>query len=571
MEDFRGSTIYQIYPKSFCDSNGDGIGDIRGIIEKLDYIKSLGVDYIWSTPFFVSPLNDNGYDVEDYKNINPLFGTMADVEELIAEAEKRGMGLMFDMVFNHTSTRHEWFQKALTGNKEYMDYYIFKDGVPDTPPTNWKSKFGGSAWEYVPSLKKWYLHLFDVTQADLNWENSRVREELKDVIRFWKSKGVKGFRFDVVNLISKPDVFEDDALGDGRRFYSDGPHVHEFLKELAADTGIDRMITVGEMSSTTLDNCICYSNPDEKELSMCFNFHHLKVDYKNGNKWELMDTDYRKLKELFEMWQIGMEKQNGWNAVFWCNHDQPRIVSRMGDEKRYWKESAKMLATCIHLLRGTPYIFQGEELGMTNPGYGDISEYRDVESINYYHILLEEGKTREEALEILRQRSRDNGRSPMQWDCRKYAGFSECEPWIGIPDNYKYINAAAEEQDPDSILNYYRKLIHLRKQYAVIQNGTIEFLYQEQSEIFGYKRLSGKQELIVVNNLTGKEVELQDPVLCQDYECLIRNYRQEELGDSLKNLKPYESVVLLKNKVYKNPRRDERRKINERIQLHNQG
>ncbi|MDO4340860.1 MAG: alpha,alpha-phosphotrehalase, partial [Eubacteriales bacterium] len=516
------------------------------IIEKLDYIKSLGVDYIWSTPFFVSPLNDNGYDVEDYKSINPLFGTMADVEELIAKAEKRGIGLMFDMVFNHTSTRHKWFQKALSGDKKYMDYYIFKEGVPDTPPTNWKSKFGGSAWEYVPSLKKWYLHLFDVTQADLNWENPRVREELKDVIRFWKSKGVKGFRFDVVNLISKPDVFEDDELGDGRRFYSDGPHVHEFLKELAADTGIDDMITVGEMSSTTLDNCIRYSNPDEKELSMCFNFHHLKVDYKNGNKWELMDTDYRKLKELFETWQIGMEKQNGWNAVFWCNHDQPRIVSRMGDEKRYWKESAKMLATCIHLLRGTPYIFQGEELGMTNPGYGDISEYRDVESINYYHILLKEGKTREEALEILRQRSRDNSRSPMQWSCGKYAGFSECEPWIGIPDNYKYINAAAEEQDPDSILNYYRKLIHLRKQYAVIQDGTIEFLYQEQPEIFGYKRLLGKQELIVVNNLTGRGAILQAPVLCQDYECLIGNYLQEELGNSLKILKPYESVVLLK-------------------------
>lgn len=546
MADFRGSTIYQIYPKSFCDSNGDGIGDIRGIIEKLDYIKSLGVDYIWSTPFFASPLNDNGYDVEDYKSINPLFGTMSDVEELIAKAEKCGIGLMFDMVFNHTSTRHEWFQKALSGNKDYMDYYIFKDGVPDTPPTNWQSKFGGSAWEYVPSLKKWYLHLFDVTQADLNWGNPRVREELKDVIRFWKGKGVKGFRFDVVNLISKPDVFEDDALGDGRRFYSDGPHVHKFLKELAADTGIDTMITVGEMSSTTLDNCIRYSNPDEKELSMCFNFHHLKVDYKDGNKWELMDTDYRKLKELFETWQIGMEKQNGWNAVFWCNHDQPRIVSRMGDEKRYWKESAKMLATCIHLLRGTPYIFQGEELGMTNPGYGDISEYRDVESIHYYHILLEEGKTREEALEILRQRSRDNSRSPMQWNSGKYAGFSECEPWIGIPDNYKYINVAAEEQDPDSILNYYRKLIHLRKQYAVIQNGTIEFLYKDQPEIFGYKRLSGKQELIVVNNLTGREAILQAPVLCQGYECLIGNYLQEEPGNSLKILKPYESIVLLK-------------------------
>ena len=546
MKDFRKSTIYQVYPKSFYDSNGDGIGDIRGIIEKLDYIKSLGVDYIWSTPFFVSPLNDNGYDVEDYRNINPLFGTMEDVEELIAKAEERGMGLMFDMVFNHTSTQHEWFQKALLGDKEYMDYYIFKDGALDTPPTNWQSKFGGSAWEYVPSLKKWYLHLFDVTQADLNWENPKVREELKEVIRFWKDKGVKGFRFDVINLISKPSVFEDDTSGDGRRFYSDGPHVHEFLKELTADTGIDAMITVGEMSSTSLDNCIRYSNPDEKELSMCFNFHHLKVDYKDGDKWKLTEPDYQKLKQLFETWQTKMEAHNGWNAVFWCNHDQPRIVSRMGDEKRYWKESAKMLATCIHLLRGTPYIFQGEELGMTNPGYADISEYRDVESINYYHILLEEGKTKEEALKILGQRSRDNSRSPMQWDSGKYAGFSVSQPWIGIPDNYKFINAAAEEQDADSILNYYKKLIQLRKQYAVIQEGTIEFLYQEQPGVFGYKRLLGEQELLVVNNLTGSEVALWEPVFCEGYEYLAGNYFQKEPANILKALKPYESVVLLK-------------------------
>lgn len=547
MTDFSKSTIYQIYPKSFYDSNGDGIGDIRGIIEKLDYIKSLGVDYIWSTPFFVSPLKDNGYDVEDYKKINPLFGTMEDVEELIKKAEERGMGLMFDMVFNHTSTQHEWFQKALQGDKEYMDYYIFKDGVPQSPPTNWQSKFGGSAWEYVPSLKKWYLHLFDATQADLNWKNPKVREELKEVIRFWKNKGVKGFRFDVVNLISKPEVFEDDTLGDGRRFYSDGPHVHEFLKELVADTEIGNLITVGEMSSTSLDNCIRYSNPDEKELSMCFNFHHLKVDYKNGNKWELMKADYGKLKELFEIWQTEMEKQNGWNAVFWCNHDQPRIVSRLGDEKKYWKESAKMLGTCIHLLRGTPYIFQGEELGMTNPGYNTIGQYRDVESIHYYHILLEEGKTQKEALEILGQRSRDNGRSPMQWDSGKYAGFSESEPWIGIPDNYKYINVAAEEKDADSILNYYRKLVKLRKQYAVIREGTIEFLYQNQTEIFGYKRSLENQELLVINNLTDEKVVLREPVLCRNYEQLTGNYPQKPIGNTLEILQPYESIVFYKN------------------------
>lgn len=547
MADFRGSTVYQIYPKSFYDSNGDGVGDIRGIIEKLDYIKSLGVDYIWSTPFFVSPLNDNGYDVEDYRKINPLFGTMEDVEELIWKAGERGMGLMFDMVFNHTSTRHEWFQKALSGDKEYMDYYIFREGSPQAPPTNWQSKFGGSAWEYVPSLKKWYLHLFDVTQADLNWNNPRVREELKDVIRFWKNKGVKGFRFDVVNLISKPDTFEDDTQGDGRRFYSDGPRVHEFLKELSEDTVMGDMITVGEMSSTSLDNCIRYSNPEEKELSMCFSFHHLKADYKDGNKWALMKTDYRKMKELFETWQTGMEKQNGWNAVFWCNHDQPRIVSRMGDEKRYWKESAKMLAAYIHLLRGTPYIFQGEELGMTNPGYGDISQYRDVESINYYEILQKEGKTEKEALEILGQRSRDNGRTPMQWDSGKYAGFSEHEPWIGIPANHSYINVAAEEAAPDSILNYYRKLIKLRKQYAVIREGSIEFLNQEQPEVFAYRRSTKEQELLVISNFADTEIKLEETICCRGYEYLLGNYPQGDIGDDLRVLRPYESIVLLRD------------------------
>lgn len=545
MIDFKKSTIYQVYPKSFSDSNGDGEGDIRGMIQKLDYLKSLGVDYIWSTPFFVSPMNDNGYDVEDYRNINPSFGTMEDVEELIHEAEKRGMGIMLDMVFNHTSTHHQWFQKALSGDEKYMDYYIFRDGTPEVPPTNWESKFGGSAWEYVPKLKKWYLHLFDVTQADLNWKNPRVREELKDILRFWKAKGVKGFRFDVVNLISKPDVFEDDKEGDGRRFYSDGPHVHEYLKELVHDAGIEDMVTVGEMSSTSLEHCIRYSNPEEKELTMCFNFHHLKVDYKDGNKWELKKPDYKKLKELFTTWQTEMEKQNGWNAVFWCNHDQPRIVSRFGDEKKYWKESAKMLGTCIHLLRGTPYIYQGEELGMTNPGYQTISEYRDVESINYYKILIRQGKTEEEALKILGQRSRDNGRTPMQWSGKKYAGFSEQTPWISIPSNYKEINVEAEEQDPDSVLNYYRKLVRLRKEYPVIQEGSIDFLCQDQEGIFAYERVLGKQRLVVYHNLTEEEIPLPMPVEVSEGTLLLENYPQKYAGERVVSLRPYECFAVL--------------------------
>lgn len=544
MKDYKKSTIYQIYPKSFCDSNGDGIGDIRGIISKLDYIKSLGVDYIWSTPFFTSPLHDNGYDVENYREINPVFGTMEDVEELIAKAGERGIGIMLDMVFNHTSTRHEWFQKALKGDKTYMDYYIFKDGTPDTPPTNWQSKFGGSAWEYVSSLKKWYLHLFDTTQADLNWDNPSVREELKEILRFWMAKGVKGFRFDVVNLISKPEVLEDDETGDGRKFYSDGPHVHEYLKELSADTGMENYITVGEMSSTNIDHCIRYSNPDEKELSMCFNFHHLKVDYKDGDKWELMEPDYRRLKELFEIWQTRMEQQNGWNALFWCNHDQPRIVSRLGNEKEYWKESAKMLATFIHMLRGTPYIYQGEELGMTNPGYSDIRAYRDVESIHYYNILKNKGKTEQEALEILSQRSRDNGRSPMQWDSGKYAGFSEHEPWISAPENHTFINVEAEEQDKDSILNFYRKLISLRKRYGVIQEGTVQFIDQKQPELLVYMRTMKGQKLLVASNFSGHEIVPEEPLSFAGGECLICNYPQRDREDRIEVLRPYESIVL---------------------------
>lgn len=538
MADFKNKIVYQIYPKSFKDTNRDGVGDLCGVLEKLDYLQELGVDYLWLTPFFVSPQNDNGYDVADYRNIDPLFGTMEDLEKLIAGADRRGIGLMLDMVFNHTSTEHEWFQKALEGDPEYIDYYIFKDGSPEKAPTNWKSKFGGSAWEYVPHLEKWYLHLFDVTQADLNWENPRVREELKEVIRFWKEKGIKGFRFDVVNLISKPQIFEDDSQGDGRRFYTDGRHVHKFLKELVHDTGIEDLVTVGEMSSTSLDNCIRYSNPEEKELSMCFNFHHLKVDYKNGNKWELMDPDIMALKRLFEEWQTGMQKAGGWNAVFWCNHDQPRIVSRFGDDKKYWKESAKMLAAAIHLMRGTPYIYQGEELGMTNAGYRDISQYRDVESLNYYEILLSQGKSHEEALDILSARSRDNGRTPMQWTDGKNAGFSEVSPWIGLPENYNTINAESEAADKDSILSFYKALICLRKENPVIAEGEIKFLHQENPDVLAYKRTRGDEELLVLCNFRDREVAVEE--LSQEgYHKVLGNYK-----DCARSLRPYEAVVL---------------------------
>ncbi len=546
MTNFKDKVVYQIYPKSFQDSNGDGLGDLRGVIQRLDYLKSLGVDYLWLTPFFVSPQNDNGYDVADYRNIDPRFGTMKDVEDLIAEADKRGLGLMFDMVFNHTSTEHEWFKRAMNGEQKYMDYYIFKDGTPDKPPTNWISKFGGSAWKYVDHFKKWYLHLFDVSQADLNWENPAVREELKDILRFWKNKGVKGFRFDVVNLISKAEYLDDD-IGDGRRFYTDGPRVHEYLKELVRDSGIDGMITVGEMSSTSIDNCIKYSGADSHELSMVFSFHHLKVDYKNGQKWELMPPDLSELKSLFEKWQVGMQNGNAWNAVFYNNHDQPRVVSRFGDDRLYWEKSAKMLAASIHFMRGTPYVYQGEEIGMTNAHYSSIDQYRDVESLNYYKILLDEGKTPERALHIIGERSRDNGRTPMQWSSADHAGFSTVEPWISIPSNYTKINVDAEENDPNSILNFYRELIQLRKDNKIISEGQIEFIEKKNPSVLAYKRTLDDETLIVICNFRGRDMNaLQDKSLKKYYEegfkKIFGNYDDE------KNiLRPFEIVVLKKN------------------------
>lgn len=548
MSSFKDKVVYQIYPKSFRDADGDGIGDLRGIIEKLDYLSWLGIDYLWMTPFFVSPQRDNGYDIADYCSIDPRFGRMEDLEELIFQGEKRGIGIMLDMVFNHTSTEHKWFQKALAGEKKYQDYYIFRDGTPDTPPCNWVSKFGGSAWEYVPSLGKWYLHLFDKTQADLNWRNPEVREELKKVIGFWKEKGVKGFRFDVVNLISKPEEFKDDHQGDGRRFYTDGSHVHEYLKELVRDTGIGDMVTVGEMSSTTFENGIRYTDPEEKELSMCFSFHHLKADYKNGEKWEIQPTDYEKLTDILKTWQLGMEKNRGWNAVFWCNHDQPRIVSRLGDETTYWKESAKMLAAMVHMMCGTPYIYQGEELGMTNAHFTDISQYRDVESINYYGIMTGHGKTKEEALHILNERSRDNGRTPMQWNGEKNAGFSQGQPWISIPAHRENINVEAEIRDETSVLWYYRKLIEIRKKEKAVSLGKIEFLDEKDALIFAYRRVWEEDEIVVYSNLSGEKKKLwdgreEDKRKAEDYEKLLGNY--EDMDAFAEGyLRPYESLIL---------------------------
>ncbi|MBM6649952.1 alpha,alpha-phosphotrehalase [Megamonas funiformis] len=546
MNDFKKKVVYQIYPKSFKDTNGTGTGDLKGVIEKLDYLQTLGVDYIWLTPFYVSPQNDNGYDVADYYNIDPSYGTMEDVENLIAEAKKRNIYLMMDMVFNHVSTEHIWFKKAMAGEEKYLNYFFFKQGKANNqPPTNWNSKFGGPAWEYVEKFDKWYLHLFDKTQADLNWENPEVREEVKNIVRFWMEKGVKGFRFDVINLISKAG-FEDDFSvdGDGRSFYTDGPRIHEFLQELARDSfAKDKdIITVGEMSSTTMENCYKYAGEKTGELSMVFTFHHLKVDFMGNEKWVLVPTDFMKLKQLIFDWQINMEKNNAWNAVFWCNHDQPRVISRFGSDDKYHKESGKMLATLIHCLRGTPYIYQGEEIGMTNPHFKSIEQYRDVESLNHYQILQDKGMTKEQALMILDVHSRDNSRTPMQWDDSINAGFTTGTPWIQTADNYTEINVKNSLEDKDSIFYYYQKLIQLRKNYDVIAYGDIKPLLREDKRVFAYERNYKGQKLIVICNFYPTTYEIELPYDLSNYKCILNNYKNEAKAKKIA-LKPYETLV----------------------------
>ena len=545
MVELGGKVVYQIYPKSFQDTDGDGFGDLRGVIEHLDYLAELGVDYLWITPFFTSPQYDNGYDIADYRNIDPRYGTMEDFDELVREAAKRGMYLMVDMVLNHTSTKHEWFQKALKGDPKYRNYYIFKKGKNGLPPTNWVSKFGGNAWSYLPETDEYYLHLFHVTQADLNWENPEVRQDIYDTVNFWLEKGVKGLRFDVINLISKPDVYEDDLEGDGHRFYTDGPKIHQYLQELNENTfgKYDDVVTVGEMSSTTLENSIRYSNPESNELSMIFSFHHLKVDYPSGNKWEIEPFRFHDLKKHLFTWQEEMEKGGGWNALFWCNHDQPRIVSRIGNEKEYRVKSAKCLATAIHGLKGTPYIYQGEEIGMTNAGYTSIDEYMDIESLNYYNILKLQGKSEEEVIRILGAKSRDNSRTPMQWDASENAGFTKGTPWLKVCDRYKEINTESRHE-PDSVFQYYKELVKLRKELPVIQKGSVTPLLREDKEILAYKREYQGKELYVFCNFFDGEVKVPYSIP-EDCKSILSNYG-EEISPKELVLRPYEAVMFLR-------------------------
>ncbi|WP_127590340.1 alpha,alpha-phosphotrehalase [Paenibacillus lautus] len=556
---WRTSTVYQVYPKSFNDTTGQGTGDIRGLMEKLDYIKGLGIDIVWLQPVYVSPQNDNGYDVADYCSIDPVYGTMDDFDELVAELKKRGMHLMIDIVVNHSSTEHRWFKEAISSrDNPYRDFYIWRDPAEDGgPPNNWQSKFGGPAWQYDEGTGQYYLTLFDKTQADLNWENEKVRAEVVDILTFWADKGVSGFRMDVINLISKDPAYPDDdgsiAPGDGRRFYTDGPRVHEYIKELNEKVFKPyNLVTVGEMSSTTLEHCIRYSNPKENEFSMTFNFHHLKVDYPNGQKWELKPYDFEELKRVLSDWQIGMQKGGGWNALFWNNHDQPRALTRFTNDGEYRTESAKMLATTLHGLQGTPYVYQGEEIGMPDPKWNDISEFRDVESLNMYTILQEQGKTPEEAAQIVKVRSRDNSRLPMPWNDGDQAGFTTGTPWIKIDERYPIINAQSEVEDPYSIYHHYRKLIEMRKNIPVITDGEYVRLDEGHPEIYAYARTNKEQTLVVISNFSDRDVSFELSEKMQDtltesrsVQLLIGNTTEEPRFTPTVALRPYASYMWL--------------------------
>ncbi len=552
------SVVYQIYPKSFNDTTGSGQGDIKGITEKLDYLKELGVEVLWLTPMYKSPQNDNGYDISDYYNIDESYGTMEDFEEMLSEAHKRDIKIVMDIVVNHSSTENEWFKKSEARDPEFEDFYIWKDAVDGKEPTNWESKFGGNAWQWSEKRGQYYLHLFDVTQADLNWENENVRKKVYEMIKFWLNKGVDGFRLDVINLISKDQRFLNDDgsdprfVPDGRRFYTDGPRIHEFLKEMNKEAfGGGELITVGEMSSTSIENCIKYSNPDEKELAMTFSFHHLKVDYPNGEKWTKAPFDFVQLKKILSKWQIEMYEGNGWNATFWNNHDQPRALSRFGNDKEYRVEAAKMLGTVLHGLQGTPYVYQGEEFGMTNPYFDDINKYRDVESTNMYKILLNRGLSEKEVLDILMQKSRDNSRTPVQWDDSENAGFTTGTSWIGIPENYKTINAEAALKDKDSVFYHYKKLIELRKNEELMVTGRYEDIDLENKSVYAYRRIGENGELVVISNFYEPEVEFElegnGIKGLENAQVLLSNYKTApEIRDGKIVLKPYESIIFKK-------------------------
>ncbi|KRL03544.1 alpha,alpha-phosphotrehalase [Liquorilactobacillus capillatus] len=553
MTNLGNKVIYQIYPKSFYDSNGDGIGDLRGIINKIDYLARLNINMIWFNPFFVSPQNDNGYDIADYYQIDPKFGTMDDFKELVAALKKIHVGVMLDMVLNHCSTEHEWFQKALAGDKKYQKYFYLRPAKKDgSLPTNWQSKFGGSAWAKFGQSDLYYLHLYDKTQADLDWHNPAVRKEAASVVNFWRNKGVQGFRFDVINVTGKNEklVDSENPLQE-KTLYTDTPIVHQYLKELNHSSfGQDpATITVGEMSSTSIKNCLEYSNPTENELSMVFTFHHLKVDYKDGQKWSRTPFNFKKLKSLLFEWQTKMDHGGGWNALFWNNHDQPWALNRFGDPTKYREKSAELLATAIHLMRGTPYIYMGEEIGMVDPKYRSLDEYVDIESLNAYHELMQKGMSSQEAFDLVRTKSRDNARVPMHWDNTSNAGFSTGTPWLR-PTDQETINVR-DELAHGEIFKYYQQLIKLRKTEKLISNGHFKGLLKDDSQVLAYERYLQKddhcEQMIVINNFYGEPKKITIPHQYQNrpVKLLLSNYVNSltNIGTEL-TLRPYEALAV---------------------------
>lgn len=551
---WKEAIVYQIYPKSFMDSDGDGIGDLPGIISKLDYLKELGITVIWFSPLYQSPNKDNGYDISDYQAIQPSFGTMEDFDVMLAEAHKRGIKVVMDLVVNHTSDQHRWFlESKKSKDNPYRDYYIWRDPVDGKEPTNWGGCFGGSAWQFDETTGQYYLHQFAVEQPDLNWENPVVRKEIFDMMNWWCEKGIDGFRMDVISLISKPEVYEngpintDDHYSAVGAITANGHRVHEFLKEMNKEVlSKYDLITVGECAGVTIEEAKRYAGTDEHELNMVFQFEHMDVDSDEHGKWTMKGLYLPDLKKTLSKWQTELE-DCAWNSLFWDNHDQPRIVSRWGNDSEEYREiSAKMLATCLHMMQGTPYVYQGEELGMTNFHFTSMDQVDDIEIRNNYqtYVVDEKEYTHEQMMEIISHKARDNARTPMQWNASENGGFTTGKPWLLVNPNHAYINAEKAVSDPDSVFAYYKKLIQLRKENEIIVYGTYELLCPDDEKIYAFTRTMDGEKLLVICNFTGETLELPEDVKTvkrEAKEIVIQNYKDMEAVKDV--LRPYEAIV----------------------------
>ncbi|MBN1043883.1 alpha-glucosidase [Clostridium botulinum] len=547
---WKESVVYQIYPRSFKDSNGDGIGDIRGIIEKLNYLRELGIDVIWLSPVYKSPNDDNGYDISDYKDIMTEFGTMNDFDELLKSAHEKGIKIMMDLVVNHTSDEHKWFvESRKSENNKYRDYYVWKKGKDGQPPNNWTSCFSGSAWQYDEEADMYYLHLFSKKQPDLNWENPELRSDVYSMMQWWLGKGIDGFRMDVINFISKNQEFPDGVNGDFSKYSMNGPRIHEFLEEINEKVLRGKnLITVGEMPGVSVEEAKLYTGEDRNELNMVFQFEHTDLGNGKYGKWHKNSFKLTDLKKIMTKWQKGLENE-GWNSLYWNNHDQPRVVSRFGNDKKYWKESAKMLATCLHMMKGTPYIYQGEEIGMTNVTFRDLNDYKDIEIINAYNdLVIKNGRSHDEMMEGIHDRGRDNARTPMQWNSSVNAGFTTGTPWIKVNPNYNEINAESQINDKDSIFNYYKELIKIRKDNEIIVYGNYDLILEDSEEIYAYVRTLNEEQLLVICNFSSNtsEFKLPNNIKSKYKKLLIANYDEckEETLENI-SLRPYECRAYL--------------------------